>query len=170
MATLLDPRFKNLNFLNPAACGTAISKLKRLVEKEANSSGGSDESDQEPPETPDYSSQFWSHHIDVAHGKRKRRKDARLPNVPDHELMLYLKNPVTPLKTNPLESWDDMKAVFPVLQKIALEYLSIVATSVPSERLFSKAGATICRDRNRLLSKRLNKVLFLGTLKEEDWW
>lgn len=83
---------------------------------------------------------------------------------------MYLGNGLAPLKSNPLEEWEKLKHAFPLLHKQALKYFSIVATSVPSERLFSKAGMTITQSRNRLLGKRVTKLLFLGSLGEEEWF
>lgn len=60
--------------------------------------------------------------------------------------------------------WDDMKGLFPRLHNLAMTYLPIVATSVPSERLFSEAGATITQQRNSLQGTRLSKLLFLNSL------
>nr|CAD7262978.1 unnamed protein product [Timema shepardi] len=51
-------------------------------------------------------------------------------------------------KRDAIEIWEDMKSLFPTLAKIAMIYLPIVATSVPSGRLFSEAGATITQERN----------------------
>lgn len=45
----------------------------------------------------------------------------------------------------------------------------MVATSVPSERLFSKSGQIMTDSRNRLTGEHLNKLLFLGSLSENDW-
>lgn len=75
-----------------------------------------------------------------------------------------------PLNSNPLEQWEDMKNIFPLQYKQARIHFSIVATSVPCERLFSKVGATINQARNRLSSSRLEKLLFLGDLPEEEWF
>jgi len=44
----------------------------------------------------------------------------------------------------------------------------MVATSVPSERIFSKAGQVMTDIRNRLTGDNLNKLLFLGSLPEND--
>lgn len=65
------------------------------------------------------------------------------------------------LSDNTLTLWKDMKSVYPILSNIAIKYLSTVATSVSSERLFSKAGLTLSNQRNRLTPKHLNELLFL---------
>lgn len=74
------------------------------------------------------------------------------------------------IKTNPLEAWDVIKTMHPNLYEIAREKLSIIATSVPSERLFSKTGQTLNKKRNRLTGKRLNMLVFMSSLSEEDWF
>lgn len=64
----------------------------------------------------------------------------------------YVELPYLERKSDPLQFWNEKKIVFPMLYsyKLVKEYLCIPATSVPSERLFSKAGL-ICNDRrNRL--------------------
>jgi hypothetical protein len=42
-----------------------------------------------------------------------------------------------------------MKSVYPLIYMEAQKIFCVVATSVPSERLFSKAGATLSKERNR---------------------
>ena len=50
-----------------------------------------------------------------------------------------------------------------VSSKLAKKYLGIVATSVPSERLFSQAGQVILDRRARITPKNVNMVLFLNS-------
>ncbi|CAB3249066.1 unnamed protein product [Arctia plantaginis] len=95
----------------------------------------------------------------LAHGHKKKKKSHQ-----GDEVSLYLSNPVVSLKSNPFAEWDDMKLVFPCLYKYAQQYLIVVATSVPSECLFSKAGATMTQTRNRLSSKYLNSYCFWAIL------
>jgi hypothetical protein len=45
--------------------------------------------------------------------------------------------------------------------QLALKYLSIPATSAPSEPVFSAAGLTVPKDRARLDPDRANKLVFL---------
>jgi hypothetical protein len=73
------------------------------------------------------------------------------------------------LDKNPLAWWKGMTNTYPILAKIALKFLTTVATSVPSERLFSKAGQTVTQQRNRLKGKRLSMLLFLQSIDKSFW-
>lgn len=162
IATLLDPRFKNINFQDPTACGSAISKLK--VACKTVDSSSSSESDEDRGATAVFD--FWHAHKQLAHGRRK--KGTGRPSDTS-EVSLYLSNPVSPLKSNPLDVWEEMKSVFPSLFKEARKHLVIMGTSVPCERLFSKAGSTINQLRNRLSSKYLDKLIFLCSVGDKEW-
>ena len=61
----------------------------------------------------------------------------------------------------PLEWWKAHETEYPLLSKIARDYLSIMATSVPCEQLFSIAGLTITKSRNRLSGNSARKLLCL---------
>ncbi|KYN21735.1 hypothetical protein ALC57_05886, partial [Trachymyrmex cornetzi] len=54
-------------------------------------------------------------------------------------------------------------------EKTAIKSLTIIATSVPAERLFSKAGRIMSEDRNKLSSKHLSQLLFLSSLDIRYW-
>jgi len=68
-----------------------------------------------------------------------------------------------PKSIDPLVWWKANEYKFPVIAKLAKKYLSIVATSVPSERLFSQAGQVVSQKRARLMPSRVNDLLFLNS-------
>lgn len=160
-ATILDPRFKNLHFQDANACGRAIQKLKNIIKEDMTTLSTSGSEDEAVNENFD----FWSYHKQLAVGQKRRRASSK-----SDEVSIYLANPVCALKANPLEEWEDLKPVFPALYKLARIYLNVVGTSVPCERLFSKAGATITASRNRLTGKHLDKLIFLGSTTKTDFF
>jgi len=75
----------------------------------------------------------------------------------------YFEIPPLDRKKNPLEFWKQYEVTFPELYKMQLKYLSIPATSVPSERDFSKTGQITNERRNRLSPKNLDFIIFLNS-------
>ncbi|CAG9785275.1 unnamed protein product [Diatraea saccharalis] len=67
----------------------------------------------------------------------------------DDILKQYMREPLKERKENPVIYWAARKNIWPDLSDLALRYLSVVATSVPSERLLSLAGSTLSETRNR---------------------
>src|SRR5260370_6198516 len=60
---------------------------------------------------------------------------------------------------------------FPIITTMARDYLSIPATSAPSERAFSLAGNLISKKRGRIASRNVRYVLCLrnwGFLVDDD--
>ncbi|CAG8494983.1 4223_t:CDS:2 [Scutellospora calospora] len=82
-------------------------------------------------------------------------------SLQDDELTSYLKEPVASKNQNPLLWWEERKDRYPLLTQLARKYLAVPATSVPSERLFSDAGAHITARRTCLSSDLVEKFLFL---------
>lgn len=77
-------------------------------------------------------------------------------------LKQYLNMPYQGLNCNVAEFWRNHKSLLNPLDKIALKYIMIPATSVPSERIFSKTGQIMSARRNRLLPKNLDTLVFLN--------
>lgn len=164
IATILDQRFKNLHFSDPVACSSAMAELRRLSKPDILSSESEGEVSEVTENVKSYD--FWAHHKILAQGEKKKKSSL----FTNDELLLYLSNPVCPLKSNPLELWEDMKTVFPMLYKQSRISFTMVATSVPSERMFSNAGAIMTKTRNRLTGSRLEKILLLTDLSEDQWY
>jgi hypothetical protein len=84
----------------------------------------------------------------------------------DLEMERYLEN--TPLrKDDPtyelstLEWWKCQKHIYPVLSLMARDYLSVQATSVPCEELFSSGVDLVTPDRNRLKEDSITACMSL---------
>jgi len=59
------------------------------------------------------------------------------------EVRSYSEEPFQPRSSNPLLWWQNRALIYPRLTQVMLGRLCIVATSVPSERVFSKMGQII---------------------------
>lgn len=164
IATLLDPKFKNLHFKDPVDCSKAITKLKNLV-CQHNIISSSSEDDQ--PEAVEKKIDFWEHHKNLAHQKSTSNNQK---SASDQMVMQYLRTLVINLSQDLIETWEEMKIVYPQLYNESQKMICILATPIPSERLFSKAGATLSKERNRLLGKMMLKLLFLNLIDDKYWF
>jgi hypothetical protein len=78
------------------------------------------------------------------------------------ELELYLSQPVENV-ADPLKWWLTHSHTFPTLSQMALDYLSIPATSTAVERVFSQGRHLLSHTRNRMKGKTLCAHLCLGS-------
>ena len=62
---------------------------------------------------------------------------------------------------DPISWWKVKQNVYPRLSKLARKYLACPPTSLPSKRLFSKAGLIYDETRNRLSAEKGVKLMFL---------
>lgn len=166
IATILDPRFKKMHFTDPLACSSAVAKVKEFVKTTIQNEAAVESDSSDHSDKPEENFFLWDDHHKLVH---KSWKTAKSDDTISDELTIYLRSPVGRLNENPLEIWNDLKIQLPKLHKIAYKYLTMVGTSVPSERLFSKAAQVVNQQRNRLKGKRLNKLLFLQSLPKEHW-
>ena len=74
------------------------------------------------------------------------------------EISCYKSASPISLRDKPLNWWNVHKCVLPNLARLAQKYLGIVATSVPSERLFSTAGNIVSAERAALLPGSLENL------------
>jgi len=79
------------------------------------------------------------------------------------ELEKYLSQPRSASSVDILQWWKLNQLQFPVLAKMARDFLSISATSVPAERLFSKASLVIRKHRNRLSNESAQWLLCINS-------
>ncbi|KYN50115.1 Zinc finger BED domain-containing protein 1 [Cyphomyrmex costatus] len=170
VACILDPRFKKLHFKNKLAVSSAIRKIKQeLLVNGALTRFENDliVDDHNAEEDED----LWSCHKQLSAANNKTRQILSSDNG-DMPISLkhYLDQPTSSLHVNPIQFWTkEVGGTYPHLKELAMRYLPLVATSVPSERLFSKAGNIITESRNRLSPKHLHELLFLNSLSEDEW-
>lgn len=161
--TYLDPRFKNL-FCNPELTlkikTHLINDIKKIPYSEPN--GEIECSSQPEPEATnkeqeDDSDNFW------AYVDKKVNCSRRTENSGDYvQFKIYEELPILSRESDPLEWWRTNKEKFPKLAILAKNYLAKPATSVPSERVFSKSGELLNKKRCQLSPDIVNKLIFLN--------
>lgn len=173
MATLIDPRFKNLHFDDKVALANALRKLSTELRKDEESSGS--DSGSSPTRNPNVGDDFWDdHHKLVQESGRSRKRikrmvDLDVMNSLHPELSVYLKEPIARLTDNPLEVWGANHHKNSSLLKLAKKYLTVMATSVASERAFSISGDIVSSQRICLSGEKVDKLIFLRSVDKKYW-
>ena len=167
LATLLDPRFKRDGFSSRTFSDEAVDKLKRTAEnitlpapQPVEVPAAASEESATPPKRP---SLLWSQFD--AQRRQKERSSARQFTAAEIEVRRHMENPSIERDEDPLAWWKDVAPSTPRLALIAKDVLGIPATSVPSERLFSKAGEVISCRRGSLKPKHVDMILFLNNIR-----
>lgn len=170
MATVLDPRYKKVPSTSKILCSRAINKITDILNKNKKEICGHEERNLAfHCQSMDRNSSFWDDYDElVQQYKQNICTDISDDEMP-REFRLYLDDP--PIDRSecpcPLKYWKSHP--FSPLRKLAERYLTVIATSVPCESLFSRAGIIMTDLRNRLTPRHLQNILFLNSLPEEDW-
>jgi hypothetical protein len=160
LACLLDPRFKTLAFknkdnsLNGQACiQSELAKLYKNTKDNENTSTNQLPTTSKTEEKTDF--------FNFLNNKLTQRSHAETPTSKAVILTRqYFEKNCLARSEEPVEFW--IRSNLKPLDEIALKYLIIPGTSVPSERLFSKSGELISSKRNRLKPNTANMLLFLN--------
>ena len=159
IATLLDPRFKKITFTNPTVVQQMVNKIISDAAALITDEPDDDSSTGTTTVSQDSINPIWEM-FDQQVAESTSNRSTSISSFT--ELDQYFKTPVIPRKVDPLQWWKRNSVIFPMISKVAMVYLSTVATSVPSERLFSKAGELVSTKRNRIKEKNVNMMLFLN--------
>ena len=162
LSTVIDPRFKNLNFLEINKKNRALKLLKEYFQdyKERY----------EKLMTPEREEMF-----EVRSLKQVKLNEEALVGIFQHiitlsnedtnkntEVDLYLATNQIPILDDPLYWWKQNSSSFKILSRIAKDFLPLPATSAASERIFSKSGHIVSKKRSMLASKNVNVLVFLA--------
>jgi hypothetical protein len=82
-------------------------------------------------------------------------------DIPDDELEQYLRDP-TEKPDNVIAWWIAKASIYPCLSRMALDFLTIPATSTGVERMFSRGRLLLPYVRNRLSAQSTRALLCLG--------
>jgi len=157
-AVILDPRFKKHDFLN---INSFTEGKKTLIDKATNinlDTGHQYNTQILIPPTSSTDS-IWN---DFNSEVQSLVKTTNSKSAAIIEIDKYLLEPLIQRTADILMWWKENKNVYPRLFKIMKKRLCIMATPVPCERIFSKAGQTITEKRNRLNRNNFEKMIFLN--------
>jgi hypothetical protein len=166
--TLLDPRFKKYGFADPAAfekTKAAITKAASHIvlnvqsDNDETSSGNNDHNDGSDNDAQKDEFSIWADY-DNKTSSVFLNDNATAAGIV--EVNRYIQEPIIKRSQNPLMWWKERKFTYPRLFELMKTRLCIPATSVPCERVFSKAGLTISDKRSRLSAQKVQKLLFIN--------
>jgi sulfur relay (sulfurtransferase) DsrF/TusC family protein len=160
LALVLDPRYKTEYYPNDINISTIKSILKNKYLEYKQLQLNDEYKNSEENNSLTEKERIISTNSFINQVFKKKRTMSLQSN---DELNEYLSITVEPLDIDPIEWWKNHKIQYPILQKIAKDYLCIPATSVPSEQAFSKSGELISKKRNRLGDKAIEGCMCLNS-------
>ncbi|XP_029340907.1 zinc finger BED domain-containing protein 1-like [Acyrthosiphon pisum] len=156
-ATLLDPRFKKHGFIHAEKCSTTIRNLRSKVQSIRVEENTIPQPNVISPSVslPTSSTAIWEDFDETVVNIIGGNNSTAAGII---EVDKYLNEPLLRRDENPLLWWSERKKVYPLLYEIVKRRLCIMATSVPCERIFSKAGQVVTnRRRDRFVRTALIK-------------
>ncbi|KAI2660035.1 E3 SUMO-protein ligase ZBED1 [Labeo rohita] len=152
-AAVLDPRFKKLSFLSDDQRDEAYSVVAELAESLTDRSCQEESDTVDPGPTAPKQDAVMA--MLLASDEDEEEQDET------SEMKVYLKD-FTKCNGGPLEWWKKNEDRYPKLSRVAKRFHSIPSTSMPSERIFSKAGFIANKSRSALFPTNVNKLVFLA--------
>jgi len=167
ISTILDPRFKRIHFDGPLNAANAVEFIREEIKNTNNHPDNSNQPETEltyniRPQVIQES--LWEDHdLQVFQQCLSTTDDSTYLS----SIKLYLQSNVEDRTSSPIKFWENTH--YKCLSNLGLKYSCILASSVPSERLFSSAGNILTDCRSRLLSKRFEQLTFLSSMDEKYW-
>ena len=167
ITNLLDPRFKKDMF----STKPEKSKAMKLLERQYKIY----QSTNDRPITGAQQSNLLSKQTNITPRtltlteRIYKKKISSIINTDESELKKYLTEPCVAfsLKFDVLDWWKSKEIEYPILHLIARDFLTIMPTSVSSERQFTLAGLTVTDIRNQLHSNTAQELMCLKSWQRE---
>ncbi|XP_041841996.1 E3 SUMO-protein ligase ZBED1-like [Melanotaenia boesemani] len=163
MACALDPRFK-LRYVSEDSIASIqdriLFEMAAFTSKEngpAEPSGGTEDA----PSTSKKKKTLGSF-FKVSGATTPRPTPHQEQQAAATELRSYLQCANLDSEEDPLDWWREHQRLYPKLSKLAKKYLSIPATSSPSERVFSTGGDVVTCLRSSLKPENVDRLVFLA--------
>ncbi|RLN88645.1 hypothetical protein BBJ28_00011704, partial [Nothophytophthora sp. Chile5] len=173
-SSYLDPRFAEMNHLEPDEIASAQQRLIDAAVEVAKTQAPR-EDHQLPSADPQILSpeKNMSRLMATMYGGKSKTKPTSLPGARisdvqlrkrcESEFVLFLKDAeLVSLKQDPLDWWRDNAPKYPILAVLARQWLCCVATSVPSERAFSRGGNVVTAKRCALSPETVRDTIFIA--------
>ncbi|XP_065099150.1 E3 SUMO-protein ligase ZBED1-like [Paramisgurnus dabryanus] len=154
IATVLDPRFKDLKCLPKTDREAVWTTLEGMLQQESPRKS-SQTHDDGPPRKKISLLQM---------GSDSESEDEEVQPA----IQRYRAEPTITLEDCPLKWWASHSGAHEKLASLAHKYLATPATTVPCERLFSVAGHIVNKKRSALLSENVKKLVCLSNWLKDD--
>lgn len=182
-ATVVDPRFKKLQWVDDVTkdelytslknemmnieiknepCSLTLNQTEIKLEKVETTVDKKDSPSQAEPEKKKFKinqPQTENDFFEVLFVKEEKSELTDTDKV-TKEFISYMEEDVT-FKQDPIDWWRCNRRKYPRLSQIAMKFLHVPATSVPSERVFSSAGSILCKKRSSLTPDNADMLVFL---------
>ena len=156
IATLLDPRFKRKGLKDEQSVRSCIDTLKQLIAT-PNDTEMIQEGKEEKKNKINESSSLWDDFDD-----EEDEVEEKTLTASEMEIKYYLECKKIERSSDPLMWWKSNCHALPRLSSLAKKYLATPATSVPSERIFSKTGELLSKKRSNLKKSNVDMIIFLN--------
>jgi len=160
--SILDLRFKSLDFASLAQKSNTEQHLQKLFEQEKRSQ--KEISDTLNTSGTSGNTSGTSDISGISEGSKRKTLMERLTKqsvVALDEVGEYLQLYEIPLQSNSLTWWNEKKDKFPILSNLAQKYLAVSTTSTASKRLFSDTENLLTNKRTCMKPKLFKKIMFL---------
>ncbi|KAJ8969216.1 hypothetical protein NQ317_015266 [Molorchus minor] len=148
-ATLLDPRFMKFGFITDKKCDQTVENLRNRLQGSQGRPVVVNVPVQQQVEPSE--STLW-----------KELDTSVAENITINPRTAAILNPLLERMEDPLKWWKEKQAVYPILSQFVKKRLCITGTSVPCERIFSKAGLILTERRYRLGANKMAQIMFLN--------